>query len=91
MIGTIAGTHREFRLSKLDGFRANDPAVLAFTYMLRYAKAEKAAPNLRVWHHGACGRCGRELTVPGSIRRGIGPQCYGKTAKGQRATPKKSA
>lgn len=29
-------------------------------------------------HEGRCGRCGRLLTVPESIDRGIGPECYGK-------------
>lgn len=27
---------------------------------------------------GACGRCGRKLTVPGSIASGIGPTCAEK-------------
>lgn len=28
-----------------------------------------------VWHEGRCGRCGRSLTVPESLRRGLGPVC----------------
>jgi len=28
-----------------------------------------------VWHEGRCGRCGRKLTVPGSIASGFGPEC----------------
>lgn len=27
------------------------------------------------WHAGECGRCGRELTDPESIARGLGPVC----------------
>lgn len=30
------------------------------------------------WHEGRCGRCGRTLTDPESIKRGIGPVCDGK-------------
>lgn len=30
---------------------------------------------LKVWHEGSCGRCGRKLTVPQSIERGLGPEC----------------
>ena len=30
---------------------------------------------IQVWHNGNCGRCGRDLTVPVSIHRGIGPEC----------------
>ena len=32
-------------------------------------------PQLTVMHEGKCGRCGRMLTVPESIERGIGPEC----------------
>ncbi len=28
-----------------------------------------------VWHTGRCSRCGRLLTVPESIEKGIGPEC----------------
>ena len=36
-------------------------------------------PNtLEVWHEGRCCRCGRLLTVPESVRLGIGPECAGK-------------
>jgi len=28
-----------------------------------------------VFHEGACGRCGRTLTVPESIASGFGPEC----------------
>lgn len=34
--------------------------------------------NLEIWHEGRCGRCGRVLTVPESVARGIGPVCAGK-------------
>ena len=30
---------------------------------------------LEIWHEGRCGACGRKLTVPESIERGIGPEC----------------
>lgn len=31
--------------------------------------------NLVVYHYGTCCRCGRTLTDPKSIKRGIGPEC----------------
>jgi hypothetical protein len=31
--------------------------------------------SVECWHEGKCGRCGRKLTVPDSIARGIGPEC----------------
>ena len=36
--------------------------------------------RLEVWHEGRCGRCGRALTVPESIGRGLGPECAGRAA-----------
>ena len=32
--------------------------------------------TLLVFHEGRCGRCGRKLTTPESIKRGLGPECY---------------
>lgn len=32
-------------------------------------------PGYAIQHAGRCGRCGRLLTVPESIDRGIGPEC----------------
>lgn len=42
-----------------------------------YAKLhEEGLPkSVEFWHEGRCGRCGRRLTVPESIERGIGPVC----------------
>lgn len=34
--------------------------------------------TLQFWHEGRCGRCGRKLTVPESVERGIGPECAGR-------------
>jgi len=31
-----------------------------------------------VHHSGRCGRCGRKLTVPESIKTGFGPECGGR-------------
>ena len=37
--------------------------------------------ELEIWHEGRCGRCARLLTVPESIRDGIGPECRKKSRK----------
>lgn len=42
-------------------------------------KAQLVAVNfnrhVEFWHVGSCGRCGRPLTDPESITRGLGPKC----------------
>lgn len=37
--------------------------------------AEVEKHGFLIHHIGFCGRCGRDLTVPESIERGIGPEC----------------
>ena len=32
--------------------------------------------QVEFFHIGRCGKCGRQLTDPESIKRGIGPECY---------------
>lgn len=32
-----------------------------------------------VHHEGRCGRCGRKLTVPESVKTGLGPECAGRS------------
>lgn len=34
--------------------------------------------TMEFWHEGQCCVCGRKLTVPESIARGIGPECESK-------------
>ncbi len=55
--------------------RIDAPVVVAFRWFLSRFKDGVMPENLEVWHEGRCGRCGRALTVPESIKRGIGPEC----------------
>lgn len=34
--------------------------------------------GIEFWHEGSCCMCGRTLTVPESVARGIGPECASK-------------
>jgi len=61
----------------------NHPAFKALDWTLTQANVRantgKAMPEeLEMWHEGQCGRCGRQLTDPVSIARGIGPECATK-------------
>lgn len=52
------------------------PPATAFAWMFHHARnCGTIRPSLEFWHEGRCGRCGRMLTVPESIERGIGPEC----------------
>ena len=52
------------------------PSAKAFAWLAKRLLANAAIPEqVRVWHEGRCGCCGRKLTVPGSIASGFGPKC----------------
>lgn len=40
-----------------------------------FDRLDNIPPKLHVYHEGRCGRCGRRLTTPESIKRGLGPEC----------------
>lgn len=43
-----------------------------------YLSTGKLPKGIAIHHEGACGRCGRRLTVPESIKTGFGPECINK-------------
>lgn len=54
-----------------------------FAHVFTCLLTDMELPLLEIWHEGKCARCGRKLTVPESIERGIGPECWGKANKFQ--------
>jgi len=76
-LGMIAGG--EFRATKASNGREQSPSFKAFSF---FFKSTTLHPELVVRHEGKCGRCGRTLTVPESIDRGIGPECASKMEGG---------
>jgi len=79
-IGMIDATG-SFRTTKRSRVTPEAPSFKAFTFFLSRMRAGGLmSSTLEVWHEGRCGRCGRKLTVPESIARGIGPDCAGMMA-----------
>jgi Family of unknown function (DUF6011) len=62
----------EYRHGRRSRIGAEAPSARAFAW---FWGLKTLPPDLEVWHEGRCGRCGRALTVPESIARGIGPEC----------------
>lgn len=56
---------------------ASAPSARAFEWFFNRVRDGRMPESLEVWHEGHCGRCGRKLTVPESLARGIGPECAG--------------
>jgi hypothetical protein len=55
------------------------PALTALDWYLKACQAKSDKANKATFYHsGICCRCGRELTTPESITKGIGPICETK-------------
>lgn len=65
--------------NKKSSVQSDAPSSKAWRWFFDAVLAGARMPaTLEVWHEGKCGRCGRALTVPESIARGIGPECADK-------------
>lgn len=64
----------ELRLTRKSPAEPTRP-ILAFAFMWNWLKQGVIPSDLELYHEGRCGRCGRPLTNPDSINRGIGPEC----------------
>lgn len=71
------GTELKFKLYEL---QTGTPSALAFAWFCRhFTEYDK----IELWHQGECSMCGRALTDPKSIERGIGPVCYEALSRGE--------
>lgn len=68
---------------KTNPYMRNHPAQQALFWLFEQMKKLGRFPKgVTVHHDGRCGKCGRTLTDPHSLRIGIGPECF---KKGQRS------
>jgi hypothetical protein len=54
------------------------PSHKAFAWAYRHISRGEMPEGLGFYHEGKCARCSRRLTDPESIRRGFGPECFGR-------------
>jgi hypothetical protein len=66
-----AGGLRATQKSKIG---ASAPSFRGLDWFMRNMGSEQ----VKFRHAGKCGKCGRELTTPESLDRGIGPECASK-------------
>jgi hypothetical protein len=66
---------RHYSHGKASRVNATAPSAQAFMWLYRNLQTGVLPDSVEVWHEGRCGRCGRKLTVPESVSRGIGPEC----------------
>jgi hypothetical protein len=78
-LGVLDKEKGEVRTTAKSTLRDDNMVVMLLNHTLArvwkddVATIEKA--NFHVHHVGKCGRCGRPLTTPESVKRGIGPEC----------------
>ena len=73
-VGAIFG--HEFRLTRRSRVGEDSMSFRVFRWLHQYLESQVDLPaSVSVYHEGCCGRCGRRLTVPQSIRQGFGPEC----------------
>ena len=80
-LGVVARTKGIVKTTTKSSFTDNDPA----TKVIQWVINRPTHKDLRVFHDNTCGRCSRRLTVPTSIKSGIGPICEGKIREEKRA------
>lgn len=66
------------RLTKASKLTSESVPVRAWNYVARHLRADVLPADAEVMHEGRCACCGRALTHPDSIERGIGPECFSK-------------
>ena len=78
----VIGAGGEFRRTAKSRVTEESLGYQAFNWFWRQIASGSGSPLnpvVEFWHEGCCGRCGRALTVPESIERGIGPECWKMT------------
>jgi len=69
------GTY-EYRHGRHARITTDAPSVRGFLFILNHLKDNKKINGLELYHEGKCCKCGRKLTTPESIERGVGPECW---------------
>lgn len=66
----------QFRTTGKSSMNEDSTPVKAVKYLCRHVLEQNNMPDdLEVMHEGHCGRCGRTLTHPISLKNGLGPEC----------------
>lgn len=83
---TYIGFHKNsnFVYSEKSIIKKDTQSIKVYEYVFNNLLNDTLVDYVEVWHEGLCGRCGRKLTVPTSIKMGIGPECLSKLSKSEK-------
>lgn len=68
---------KEYKHGRKSLIGQDAPGAIAFWWTWEHLRAGTLPDAVEIWHSGTCCRCGKRLTDPESIERGLGPQCAG--------------
>lgn len=76
-VGTIqvSDSGYVYKHSKKSRMTEDAQSVKVAKWFLAAAQGKGLPENIKMYHEGRCGRCGRKLTVPESVESGYGPEC----------------
>jgi hypothetical protein len=83
-------TGKFFEDTNADPYRITT-AILAARWLNEGTQRSDRIGSYKLQEESHCGVCGRTLTDPESIDRGIGPECYGKQTGSQHQVKKSNA
>lgn len=63
----------EFKITRASKVTKEAQSFKVFSWLNKYAN--NLPEFVKIYHEGRCGRCGRKLTVPESVKSGYGPEC----------------
>lgn len=79
-LGTIFLHDGQYRHGAKSKIGPDDTSAKAFAWLWPLMFIGAGWTPVEIHHMGRCGRCGRALTVPRSVRSGLGPICQARAA-----------
>ncbi len=78
-IGRFSTEYKQLVITSKSKIIHNSKPFKVFNWAIKHIVTQKPVPDgYFIEHNGHCGRCGRVLTTPESIKSGLGPVCRGK-------------
>lgn len=76
-VGTIQHDDKGYfyKHSRKSRMTEDAQSVKVIKWFLVATQGKGLPENIKMYHEGRCGRCGRTLTVPESVASGYGPEC----------------
>jgi len=78
-MGIVGKMQDRFKTTAKSKVSMNALSAMGFSWLVDMThKSIELPEQVKFYHAGRCGRCGRKLTTPESIKAGYGPECISK-------------